>query len=120
MEEISAIVTRSGFGFLPALAPQVSLTDIVVVGDRDAGAVAENFPERETEFEPRCGVLLVVVGLVACEEDKIRILVVDVADILRAQVAVAVGIAVQRCDGDLVFGVRVLADEPLEGCLFLV
>jgi hypothetical protein len=92
----------------------------VIIGDGNTRALAEDVPEREAELEPRGGVLFVIVGLVAGEEDEVGIVMVDVADVFRAQATILVRVAGQGGDDDLVLVHRVLADESLEGGLLTV
>ncbi len=115
MEEVATVVAGLGFGDLAALAPEVALADVVVIGNGDARALAEDVAEGEAELEPGGSVLFVVVGLVAGKEDKVGILVVDVADIFGAQAAVLVRVAGKGGDDDFLLGPRVFADESLEG-----
>ena len=63
--EVAAVVTRAGVRLLAALAPDVGLADVVIVGDRDRRTVLDHVTEVASELEPRRVVLAVVVDLIA-------------------------------------------------------
>ena len=112
-----ATAGTSGIGGENAFfTPEVGLSDVVVVGDGDGGAVAHDVAELQAELEPAIGVLGVVVSLVAGEEENVRILLDEVFENDRTWSGGAGGITRKVADGDgvLIFGV--LADESFEGC----
>ena len=120
MKKITAVIAFRSQRFFAAFAPEVALPDVVVVGDGDAGAVAKEFSKGETELEPRGGVLLVIVGLVAGEKDEVGILGGDVAGVFFSQAAVFVRIAGEGGEHDFRFLDGVLANESLVGRSFAV
>ena len=56
------------------------MADVVVVGDRDRGPVADDVAELEAELDPAGGVLGMAVGLVAGEEQQVGVLALEVLD----------------------------------------
>jgi len=80
--------------------PEVGLADVVVIGDGDGGTVAHDVAELHAEFEPAGGVLGVVIGLVACEEEDVGILRDEVLDDGREGSGGAGGVAGKVADDD--------------------
>ena len=113
--EISAVVPGSGAGFFPAGAPEVGLSDIVIVGDGDGGRVADDVAEVASEPCPGLEVAAVVVDLIAREEQQIGLERLEILDdvILRqvASVLGADGIARKSSHHDNVLINRILADD---------
>ena len=69
----------SGRGCLnPLFAPEVGLADVVIIWDGDGGPVSHDIAELHPELEPAGGVLGVVVGLIAGEEEDIGIVVEEI------------------------------------------
>ncbi len=64
--------------------------------------------------------LLVIVGLVAGEEDEVGVLGVDVTGVFLAQATVFVRVAREGGEGDFIFSNGVFANESFEGGFFAV
>ena len=65
------------------------MTNVVIVGDGDAGPIPKNLPELQTEFEPGRRVFFVIVALIACKENEVGVMPEDVAYVVRAQAAIS-------------------------------
>ena len=78
--EIAAVVPRTGVRLLAAGPPEVPVTDVVIVGNRDRGRVADDFAEVPAELEPVGQMPVVVVDLIAGEEQQVGIQLLDVLD----------------------------------------
>ena len=65
---ISAIRCAWKSGFFAVMAPQIGLTNVVIVWDRDCGAVSNYFSKVSAKLQP-CGVMAaVIVDLISREE----------------------------------------------------
>ena len=71
--EVAAVGAVFPLGLTAAGAPEVGMADVVVVGDRDGGPVADHVAKLQAELEPADRVLRVAVGLVAGEEEQVGI-----------------------------------------------
>jgi hypothetical protein len=72
-EEVAAVGAVFAKSLLAAGPPQVWVADVVVVGDRHGGPVADHVAKLQTEFDPRIRVLLVAIRLVAGEEEQVGV-----------------------------------------------
>ena len=86
----------------------------MVVGDRDAWSVPEDVPELQSEFEPGCCVLFVIVALVPSEEHQVWIMQEDVAYVVWAQPPISARVAGECRKGDLFALDGVATDGPKE------
>ncbi len=116
--EISTAGSGGGGGFDAFFTPEVCLADVVIVRDGDGGAVTHDVAELHAELEPAGGVLGVVVGLVAGEEENVGILRDEVLDDEGAGAGGAGGIAGEVANDDGVFIGGFAADLSFEGGLF--
>ena len=79
--------------FFSSGSPNVCLSHVVIVWNGNHRASSEEFTKLQAEFKPAGGVLGMMVGLVAGEEQKIGILELDVFDDARSRTASAAGVA---------------------------
>ena len=72
--EIAAVSHAGDGGQLATLTPEVGVADVMVVRNTNRRAILHHVAKLQTELNPAGGVLGVAIGLVAGEEQEIRIL----------------------------------------------
>ena len=112
--EIPAVGAVGSIAPLAVLAPNVRVADVVVVRDRDRGAVPDQVAELQAELDPASGVFSVPIGLVTGEEQQVRVLGEQVLDDLRPTARGAAGVARHVRHHNRVLLGRVTADRTLE------
>ena len=113
-EEVAAVGAGSCRCLLAILAPQVRLTDIVIVRDRDDGAVSQDLSKLQTEFDPTGSVLAMVIGLITGEEEKVGVLKFQVFDDPWARPLGPARVARESPDNDLVLVDRIAPNDSFE------
>ena len=111
--EIASCRSGRSFGNFSAFSPEIGLADVVVVRDRDRGAVLCQLAIAKAPFDPAGGVLRVMIGLVSGEKENIRILRKKVLPDVGTVPLGPARITGEARHDDLVFVDRVPADQSL-------
>ena len=102
-------------GLFTVFAPDVALSNVVVVGDGDHRSVAEDVSELDAPFEPAEGVLGVVVRLVSGKEQQVGVLAFEVVDDAGSRTGAAARVARECSDDDHVLVGGVATHQSVEG-----
>ena len=113
---IEVTAARSGGvgGLLAVLAPDIRLSDIVIVGNGDHRAILQHVAKLNSKLQPAIGVLGVVIRLVAGKEQQIGIELDQVFDHLRPWPGRPGAVAGEVADHDDFFVDRILANQPVK------
>ena len=112
--EVAAVGAVFPLGLAAAGAPEICMADVVVVGDRDGGPVADHVAKLQAELDPADRVLRVAVGLVAGEEEQVGIGLAQALHQFGPRPRRARRVARHHGDRDPGLVGRIAADESLE------
>ena len=116
-EHVTAVrITGRGREFT-VFAPEIGMTDVMVIRDADRRTILHHIAELQAEFDPAGRVFGMAIGLVAGEEEKVRILTEQVVEDFRPSARRAAGITGHVGHDDGVLVDRVTAHQALEGSL---
>ena len=105
---------------LATFPPKISVTDIVIVGNTDRRAIANDVAKLQAELNPAGRVFRVAIGLVATKEEYIGIVRAKVVDDLSAWANGTARVAAQVRDHDHFFLHWIAANQSLEHRLLSV
>ena len=114
MVEITSGWSGRSLGHLSVFSPEVRLTDIVVIWNRDGGTIFHDVTKAQSELNPAGGVLGVMIGLISGEEEKVRVLLNQVRKNGGARSLGPAGVAGEIADDDDILVDRILANEPFK------
>ena len=117
---IAAVRIAADLGLATRLAPQIAVTDVVIVGNAHRRAVADDVAKLQAELDPSRRVLRVAIRLITTEKQHVRVLRPQVVDDLGARPDRAAGVAAHVRDHDLILLHRIATDEALKHRLLAV
>ena len=114
-EHITAVgIARRGRE-LAILAPEIRVTDIMVVRDTNRRAILHDLAKLETKFNPAGGMLGMAIGLVAREEEEVGILPEEVIQNLGSRTRSPTGVTRHVRDDDRILGEGIATHQAFEG-----